>query len=71
MVTDTQFTVFFSSHLISRNIKIKMYKTIILPVVLYGHEIWSLILNEEYGMRVDEDRVLKLFGPKGEEIRGG
>jgi hypothetical protein len=37
-----------SSHLLSRNVKIKIYKTIILPVVLYGSETWSLMLREEH-----------------------
>jgi hypothetical protein len=42
----------FSSHLISKNLKIKIYKTIILPVVLYGCETWSLTLGEEHRLRV-------------------
>jgi hypothetical protein len=46
----------FSSRLISKNIKIKIYKTVILPVVLYGCETWSLTL------RVSENRVLRIFG---------
>jgi hypothetical protein len=41
-----------SSRLLSRNVKVKMYKTIILPVVLYGCETWSLMLRGEYGLRV-------------------
>jgi hypothetical protein len=53
-----------SSHLISKNLKIK----IILPVVLYGCETWSLTLREEHRLRVFENRVLKrIFGPKREE----
>jgi hypothetical protein len=45
-----------------------MYKTVILPVVLYGCETWSLILGEEHRLRVFENRVLrKIFGPKREE----
>jgi hypothetical protein len=57
-----------SSHLISRNLKIKIYKTVILPVVLYGQETWSLILREEHRLRVFENRVLsRIFGPKREE----
>jgi hypothetical protein len=48
-----------SSHLLSRNVKVKMYKTIILPVVLYGYETWSPTLREERRMRVFENRVLK------------
>jgi hypothetical protein len=57
-----------SSHLISKNLKIKKYKTVILPVVLYGCETWSLTLGEENRLRVFENRVLrKIFGPKREE----
>jgi hypothetical protein len=58
-----------SSPLISRNLKIKIpYKTVILPVVLYGYETWSLTLGEEHRLKVFEDRVLrKVFGPKREE----
>jgi hypothetical protein len=56
------------SRLISRNLKIKIYKTVILPFVLYGCETWSLTLREEHGLRVFENRVLrKVFGPKREE----
>jgi LEA14-like dessication related protein len=57
-----------SSHLISKNLKIKIYKTVILPVVLYGCETLSLTLGEELGLRDFENRVLrKIFGPKREE----
>jgi hypothetical protein len=46
----------------------KIYKTIILPVVLYGCETWSLTLREEHRLRVSENRVLRrIFGPKREE----
>jgi hypothetical protein len=58
-----------SSRLISKNLKIKIYKTVILPVVLYGCETWSLTLGEEQGLRVFENRVLRIFGPKREEDR--
>jgi hypothetical protein len=52
----------------SKNLKIKIYKTVILPVVLYGCEIWHLTLREEHRLRVSENRVLrKIFGPKREE----
>jgi hypothetical protein len=55
-----------SSFLISKNLKINIYKTVILPVVLYGCETWSLTLREEHGLRVFENRVLRrIFGPKG------
>jgi hypothetical protein len=57
-----------SSRLISRNLKIKIYKTVILPVVLYGCETWSLTLGEEHRLRVFENRVLrKIFGLEREE----
>jgi hypothetical protein len=57
-----------SSRLISKNLKIKIYKTVILPVVLYGCETWSLTLGEEYRLRVFENKVLRrIFGPKREE----
>jgi hypothetical protein len=57
-----------SSHLLSRYVKVKIYKTIILQVVLYGCETWSLTLREEHRMKVFENRVLRrIFGPR----RGG
>jgi hypothetical protein len=57
-----------SSPFISKNLKIKIYKTVILPVVLYGCETWSLTLREEHRLRVSENRVLrKIFGPTREE----
>ena len=50
------------------NLKIKIYKTIILPVVLYGCEAWSLILREECRLRVFENRILRrILEPKREE----
>jgi hypothetical protein len=59
-----------SSHLTSKNLKIKIYKTVILPVVLYGCKTWSLTLREEHRLRVFEKRVLrKIFGPKREKDR--
>jgi hypothetical protein len=61
-----------SSRLLSKNIKIKTYKTIIFPVVLYGCETWSLTLREEHRPRVFENRVLRgIFGPKRDEVIGG
>jgi hypothetical protein len=46
----------------------KIYKTVILPVVLYGCKTWTLTLGEEHRLRVSENRVLrKIFGPKREE----
>jgi hypothetical protein len=60
-----------SSHLLSRKLKVKMYKTIILPVVLYGCETWSLTLREEHTLRVFEKRVLRrIFGPTRNEVIG-
>jgi hypothetical protein len=60
-----------SSSLLSKNIKIKKYKTTILPVILYGCETWLLTLRENYRLRVLEKRVLrKLFGPKRDEVTG-
>ena len=60
-----------SSGLLSKNLKIKMYRTIILPVVLYGCETWSIILREERRLRVFENRVLRrIFGPKRGEVTG-
>jgi hypothetical protein len=57
-----------SSRLISKNLKIKIYKTVILPVVLYGCETWSLTLGEEHRLRVYENTVMRrIFGPKREE----
>jgi hypothetical protein len=48
----------------------RIYKTIILPVALYGCETWSLTLREEHRLRVFENRVLRrIFGPKREEVR--
>ena len=52
-----------SSRLLSRNLKIKIYRTIILPVVMYGCEIWSLTFREERRLRVFDNRVLRrIFG---------
>jgi hypothetical protein len=60
-----------SSRPLSRNVKVKIYKTKILPVVLYGCETWSLTLREEHSLRVFENRVLRrIFGPKRDEVTG-
>jgi len=60
-----------SSSLLSKNLKIKIYRTIILPLVLYGCETWSLTLREERRLRVFENRVLRrIFGPRGDEVTG-
>jgi hypothetical protein len=53
------------------NLKMRIYKTIILPVVLYGCETWSLILREEHRLGVFENRVLRrIFGPKRDDVTG-
>jgi hypothetical protein len=60
-----------SSSLLSKNVKIKIYRTIILPVVLYGCETWSLALRKEWRLRVFENKVLRrIFGPKRDEVTG-
>ena len=60
-----------SSSLLSRNLKIKIYRTIILPAVLYGCETWSLTLREEHRLRVFENRVLRrIFGAKRDGVTG-
>jgi hypothetical protein len=60
-----------SSHLLSKNVKIILYKTVILPVVQYGCETWSLTLREEHRLRVFENKVLRrIFGPKRDEVTG-
>ena len=60
-----------SSSLLSKNLKIKIYRTTVLPVVLYGCETWSLKLREERRLRVFENRGLRrIFGPKRDEVTG-
>jgi len=57
--------------LLSKNLNIKIYRTIILPVALYGCETSSLTLREECRLRVFENRVLRrVFGPKRDEVTG-
>jgi hypothetical protein len=59
-----------SSRLLSKNIKIRIYKSIIFSVVLYGCETWSLTLREEHRLRVFENRVLgRIIGPKRDEVK--
>ena len=55
-----------SLSLLSKNLKIKIYRTIILPVILYGCETWSLTLREERRLRV----LRRIFGPKRDEVTG-
>jgi hypothetical protein len=58
-----------SSRLLSKNVRIRTYKTIILPVVLYGCEIWPLTLREEHRLWVLVNRVLsRIFVPKTDEV---
>jgi hypothetical protein len=52
--------------LLSKNLKIKIYRTIILPVVLYGYETWLLTLREERRLKV----LRRIFGPKRDEVTG-
>ena len=59
-----------SSSLISENIKIQIYRTIILPFVLCGSETWSLTLREERRLRVYKTRVLRIFGPRTDKVMG-
>jgi len=60
-----------SSSLLPKNLNIKLYRAIILPVVLYGCETWSLTLREERRLRVFANRVLRrIFGTKKDEVTG-
>ncbi|KAJ4450362.1 hypothetical protein ANN_01783 [Periplaneta americana] len=60
-----------SSSLLSKTLKVRIYKTVILPVVLYGCETWTLTLREEHRLRVFENKVLrKIFGAKQDEVTG-
>jgi len=60
-----------SSRLLTKNLKIKIYRTTILPVDLYGCKTWSLILREERKLRVFENKVLRrIFGPRTDELTG-
>jgi hypothetical protein len=60
------------SSLLSKNLKTRIHKTITLPLVLYGHETWSLTLWEEHRLRVFENRVLwRTFVPKRDEVTEG
>jgi len=60
-----------SSSLLSKNLKIKIYRNIILPVVSYGCGTWSLTVRGERRLRVFDNRVLRrIFGPKWDEVTG-
>jgi hypothetical protein len=63
-VSDRIMVMLLYSHILTKNVKITIYKTIILPVVLYGCQTWPLILRQEHRLRVSENRVLKIFEPK-------
>jgi hypothetical protein len=57
--------------LLSKNLKIKIYRTIIFPLVFYGCEAWSLTLRDERRLKLFENRVLRgIFGPKRDEVTG-
>jgi hypothetical protein len=56
---------------LSKNVDIRIYEIIILPVVLYVSESWSLTLRDGHRLRVFENRVLRIFGPKRDEVTGG
>ena len=61
----------FSSILLSKNLKIKMYRTLMLPFVLHGCDTWSLTLREERRLRVFENSVLRIiFDPKRDVVTG-
>ena len=67
----TTLSTIFVSSLLSKNLKIKICGTVILPVVLYGCETWSLTFREEHRLRMFENRVLRrIFGPKGDGVTG-
>ncbi|KAJ4431805.1 hypothetical protein ANN_20410 [Periplaneta americana] len=60
-----------SSSLLSKNLKVRIYKTVILPVILYACETWNLTLRQEQRLRVFENKVLtKIFGAKRDEVTG-
>ena len=62
---------FLSSFLLSKNIKINVHRAIILSVILYGCETWSLTWREEHGLMLFENRVVKrIFRPKRDEATG-
>jgi hypothetical protein len=68
MLAIIQSKIFFLPVSYQKKLKIKIFRTVILPFVLYGCETWSLILGEEHRLRAFENRVLrKIFGPKREE----
>jgi hypothetical protein len=71
MLVTVQYRILLSSHLLSKNVKIEIYKTTILQATSYGSGIWSLTLREEYRFRSFENRVLRIFRSKKDEVTGG
>jgi hypothetical protein len=64
--------VHLASRLLSKNIKMRLHKSIILPIVLYECEIWPLTLRKEHRLRVFENIALRrIFGPRRDEMVGG
>jgi hypothetical protein len=60
-----------SSRLLFKNAKLRIYRSVILPVVWYGCETWSLTLRENHILRMFENRVpRRIFGPKKDEVIG-
>jgi hypothetical protein len=71
MLATTRCRVFCFSTFLSKNLNIKIYRTIVLPVVLYGCETWSLTLREKRGLSVFENRLFRrILGPKRDEVTG-
>jgi hypothetical protein len=71
MLATIQPRSFFSSRLLFKNVKIRIYKTKILPVVLHGCETWSLTLREVHKLGLSEHRMpKKIFGPKTDSFVG-
>jgi hypothetical protein len=67
-----EYILVLSSRLLSKNVKVRIYKTIVLPVVLHGCETWSLTVREEYKLRALENRMLRrIFGLKRNGVTGG
>jgi hypothetical protein len=71
MLTIIQSKIFCLLVSYQKNLKIKIYKTVFLPVLLYGCEVWSLTLREEHRLRVFENRVLRIFGTKSMKMDRG
>jgi hypothetical protein len=72
MLATIQFRTPSSSCLLSENVNIRIYRMIILPAVFHGCETWSLILREEYRLKLSESKLLRrIFGPKRDEVTGG